>query len=178
MSLSFKKATENDIPVISDLADRIWRKHYVPIIGLKQVEYMLSAIYSSAAILQQMNDQQQYTLVLNDQVPIGYMSLSTKDNKNFFLHKLYVEVDEQRKGIGEQLLNYILDTNKTLETLELTVNRQNYKAINFYFKNGFVIKEVADFDIGNNFFMNDFVMVAPIGRLRSRLKSGELTQAR
>ena len=36
---------------------------------------------------------------------------------------------------------------------------QNYKSINFYFKNGFVIERVADFDIGNNFVMNDFVMI-------------------
>jgi hypothetical protein len=39
------------------------------------------------------------------------------------------------------------------------VNRQNYKAINFYFKLGFKIQTVADFDIGNGYVMNDFVMV-------------------
>jgi hypothetical protein len=44
----------------------------------------------------------------------------------------------------------------------LTVNRKNYKAINFYFKNGFTIKEIADFDIGNGFFMNDFIMIKKI----------------
>jgi ribosomal protein S18 acetylase RimI-like enzyme len=44
------------------------------------------------------------------------------------------------------------------ECFSLTVNRQNFKAINFYFKNGFVIDEVADFEIGNGFVMNDFVM--------------------
>ena len=45
------------------------------------------------------------------------------------------------------------------QTLRLTVNRQNYKSINFYFKNGFVIEKTADFDIGSGYFMNDFVMV-------------------
>jgi hypothetical protein len=35
----------------------------------------------------------------------------------------------------------------------------NYKAINFYFKNGFTIEKVADFDIGDGYFMNDFVMI-------------------
>ena len=73
-----------------------------------------------------------------------------------------MEVAEQAKGIGTKLLNHILQTLKNAKTIELTVNRQNYKAINFYFKNGFVIKEVADFDIGNNYFMNDFVMEKPI----------------
>ncbi|MBK7966419.1 MAG: hypothetical protein IPK10_14825 [Bacteroidetes bacterium] len=41
----------------------------------------------------------------------------------------------------------------------MTVNRTNLKAINFYFKKGFTIEEVKDFDIGNNYFMNDFVML-------------------
>lgn len=178
MSLSFKKASETDVPIISALANNIWRKHYLPIIGAQQVDYMMEKMYASENILQQMKDQQQYTLVLDKGTPIGYMSVSTKDNKNYLLHKLYVEVSERRKGTGAQLLNHILDSYKTLETLELTVNRQNYKAINFYFKQGFVIKEVADFDIGNGYFMNDFVMIATVDRLRSALKLTELTDAK
>jgi len=43
--------------------------------------------------------------------------------------------------------------------LRLQVNRQNYKAVNFYFKMGFIIESVGDFDIGGGYFMNDFVMV-------------------
>jgi ribosomal protein S18 acetylase RimI-like enzyme len=160
MSLQFKNATEKDIPVIAKLADTIWKKHYVPIIGITQVEYMLSKIYSTESIAQQMQEQQNYTLVYDDQTPIGYISISTKDHKNYFLHKFYIEVSEQGKGIGSQLLDRILNTLKSAETIELTVNRQNFKSINFYFKHGFIIKEVADFDIGNGFFMNDFVMIA------------------
>ena len=44
-------------------------------------------------------------------------------------------------------------------TVRLTVNRQNFKSVNFYFKNGFTIERVADFDIGNGYVMNDFVMM-------------------
>lgn len=166
MALSFKQATEKDIPVISGLADRIWRRHYVPVIGLKQVEYMLGTMYASESVRKQMKDQQNFTIVLDNNTPIGYMSVSTKDGKNYFLHKLYVEVSEQRKGTGAQLLKHLLDSHQALETIELTVNRQNYKAINFYFKHGFVIKEVADFDIGNGYFMNDFIMVAKAEQLK------------
>jgi diamine N-acetyltransferase len=43
--------------------------------------------------------------------------------------------------------------------LRLTVNRKNFKAINFYFKNGFIIESVKDFDIGNGYLMEDFVML-------------------
>jgi ribosomal protein S18 acetylase RimI-like enzyme len=165
MSLNYKNATQQDIPVIAELANRIWKEHYVPVIGLAQVEYMLNLIYSAESITKQMDDHQNYTLVYEDEKPVGYISISTKDNKHYFLHKFYVEVSEHRKGIGSQLFEYILSTMKTVETIELTVNRQNYKAINFYFKQGFTIKEVTDFDIGNGFFMNDFVMKATVQSL-------------
>ena len=160
MSLTYRKAAENDIPIITSLVDRIWRKHYEPIIGAEQVDYMLNKMYHPENIRQQMKEEQHYTLVYDNHTPIGYISVSTKNNKNYFLHKFYVESGERRKGIGSQILRHILNELKTIETIELTVNRQNYKAINFYFKMGFVIKAVEDFDIGNGYFMNDFVMIA------------------
>ena len=80
----------------------------------------------------------------------------------YFLHKFYIDNQKQRSGIGAELLQYVISTLITPQTIELTVNRQNYKAINFYFKNGFVIKETADFDIGNGYFMNDFIMIKHI----------------
>jgi ribosomal protein S18 acetylase RimI-like enzyme len=62
------------------------------------------------------------------------------------------------KGYGAKVMGEIKEKFKG-SRLSLTVNRQNYKAINFYFKEGFRIKEVADFNIGNGYVMNDFVMV-------------------
>ena len=53
----------------------------------------------------------------------------------------------------------LLDLFPDLNTMRLTVNRSNFKSINFYFKLGFIIEEVKDFDIGNNYFMNDFIMI-------------------
>lgn len=162
MALIYKKAAEKDIPVISQLAERIWKKHYVPIIGIQQVEYMLQKMYSSESVLKQMKEQQEYTLAYDDNIPVGYISVSTKEHTHYFLHKFYVDTEKQRKGIGSEFLGYLLQSLKTAQSIELTVNRKNFKAINFYFKMGFVIKEVADFDIGNGFFMNDFIMIKKI----------------
>lgn len=162
MNLKFIKATSTDVTLIAQLADSIWRKHYSTIISTEQIDYMLKSMYSTESLLKQMADGHQFTLVYNSETPIGYISLSTKDNKNYFLHKFYVEVNEQGKGIGSRSFKSILEEMPNAETVELTVNRQNHKAINFYFKNGFTIKEVADFNIGNGYFMNDFVMIKKI----------------
>ncbi len=159
MDLKFRHAATTDVALIAQLADRIWRKHYIAIISLEQIEFMLRTMYDSDSLLKQMESGHQFTLVYNANIPIGYISISSKDLKNYFLHKLYVETEDQGKGVGSELFKHVLDQMPAAETIELTVNRQNYKAINFYFKKGFVIKEVADFDIGNGYFMNDFVMI-------------------
>ncbi len=158
MNLQYRKATIYDVDIIFELADRIWRNHYTSIISIEQIEYMLNKMYSSQSLIKQMNDGHNFILVYDSEIPIGYISFSSCDDKNYFLHKFYVDSSIQNKGIGSLLFNYVLRSIENAKTIELTVNRQNFKAINFYFKHGFKIKSVEDFDIGNGYFMNDFVM--------------------
>ena len=159
MKITFKRATKQDIPLIAQLAGSIWKKHYISIITMQQIDYMLDKMYSSEKLFAEMSEGHIFTLVFEDVKPIGYISISTKNDENYFLHKFYIENNNHRKGIGSQLFEYALNQLNNPKKIQLTVNRQNFKAVNFYFKNGFVINEVVDFDIGNGYLMNDFVMV-------------------
>ncbi len=156
-NITYKNAEYSDCKLIYDLALEIWNKHYVPIIGQQQVDYMLRTLYSEITLTKQMNEGQIYTLIYSDEIPIGYFSISKKGEVSF-LHKFYIDSREQSQGIGTKVMNEIIAQSKKEKTIELTVNRKNFKTINFYFKNGFRIKSVEDFDIGNGYFMNDFVM--------------------
>jgi len=156
---SLKPATENDFATIENLAQKIWDKHYVPIIGAEQVNYMLKKMYSAEALIKQVQDGQKFHLVLNEEKETGFISVSTKDNKDFFLHKFYILQEKQNAGLGTAIFKQVFEELYKPESITLTVNRQNYKSINFYFKLGFKIEKVADFDIGNGYFMNDFVML-------------------
>lgn len=162
MNLKFRKASKEDVELIAQLAERIWKKHYINLITMEQIDYMLEIMYSAKSLTKQMNEGHQFTLVYDENKPVGYISLNEVDGKNYFLHKFYVEVDDQGKGIGSKLFNYVLEQMPRAETIELFVNRENYKTINFYFKHGFVIKRIINQDIGEGFFMNDFVMIKKI----------------
>ncbi|WP_298391912.1 GNAT family N-acetyltransferase, partial [Hydrotalea sp.] len=61
--------------------------------------------------------------------------------------------------MGKLLLQTVIDQAKGAgaTSLILNVNRSN-KAIAFYSKMGFQIVKEEDNDIGNGYFMNDFVM--------------------
>ncbi len=141
------------------MADEIWRDHYPEIIGLEQVEYMLGRFYSREGMLQQMRDGQQFYRVMLDGQPKGFLAIEARGEGNYFLNKLYIDTREQGRGLGQAIWQNVLLLLSDLREMRLQVNRQNYKAINFYFKVGFVIERVADFDIGDGYFMNDFVML-------------------
>jgi ribosomal protein S18 acetylase RimI-like enzyme len=155
---SLKPATSNDFASIEQLAKDIWSKHYVPIIGQGQVNYMLNKLYSAAALQKQTEEGQVFHLVLKENKEIGFISVINPDGKNYFLHKFYILQEKQNTGLGSTVFKKVFGELYQPESITLTVNRQNYKSINFYFKLGFKITKVEDFDIGNGYFMNDFVM--------------------
>ena len=157
--LLLKPVTEKDFLIIEKLAHSIWHKHYVPIVGIDQVNYMLDKMYTQQAIQKQMEEGQQFYLVINDEKESGFISISSRNNTDLILHKFYILQEKQSAGLGTSVFKKITQEIYTPESIRLTVNRQNYKSINFYFKIGFKIEKVADFDIGNNYFMNDFVML-------------------
>lgn len=157
--LSLKPATYSDFASIEKLAIDIWNKHYVPIVGQEQVTYMLNKLYSASALQKQTDEGQRFHLVLNDNKEIGFVSVSNPDAQNYFLNKFYILQEKQNNGLGTEVFHKIFSETYQPDTVRLTVNRQNYKSINFYFKLGFKIEKVADFDIGNGYFMNDFVML-------------------
>jgi len=156
--VKLKPATISDLPRISELAAIIWNHHYPAIITQEQIDYMLRLMYSADSLLEQVNKKNhRFYLIAKNDADVGFISVRDEGQGKWFINKFYVHQNEAAKGIGSEALAALI---KLLDpkVLSLTVNRKNFKAINFYFKCGFKIREVADFDIGNGYVMNDFVM--------------------
>lgn len=155
------KARTEDIPLIAKLANTIWHEHYTSIIGTDQINYMLEMMYSYDSLTEQMTQKGHvFYLIQENSNCIGFISVSKMENAihSYFIHKYYLLQELAGKGAGTEAFILLLKLLNP-EELHLTVNRQNFKSINFYFKNGFKIEQVVDFDIGNGYVMNDFVMV-------------------
>ena len=154
-----KEAEEKDLTTIGKLAQVIWNDHYVGIIGQEQVDYMLDKMYSNERLIEQLNIKKHVFYLVNDgDVSLGFISVSSENISDYFLHKFYINQQKSNVGLGTIALNVLIEKIKP-KSLILTVNRQNYKSINFYFKNHFKIDRIEDFDIGDGYVMNDFVMV-------------------
>jgi diamine N-acetyltransferase len=157
--VKLEPAGTGDIPQIAALAEKIWKQHYPSIIGDEQVAYMLGLMYSAASLREQMTAKgQQFFFVNRNGARCGFIAVEKKSGGELFISKFYIDQEIAGKGIGTAALKALIEFFRPA-LMRLTVNRQNFKAINFYFKNGFTIERVADFDIGEGFVMNDFVMV-------------------
>jgi diamine N-acetyltransferase len=146
------------LPLVQDMARDIWNDHYIHIISQEQIDYMLNLMYHVDSLEHQIiHKNQSFFFIQYQQVNVGFIAVS-QTNQELFIHKWYIYQSYSRKGIGTQIFDLLTKT-FTPKTVRLTVNRLNFKSINFYFKCGFKIESVADFDIGNGFVMNDFVML-------------------
>ena len=153
------KASEKDIPLIRSLAQQIWPRTYAELISKEQIDYMMKMMYSEEAIKEQMSTNHQFVVVYNSETPVGFAAYGEVEPNVFKLFKIYVLHTEQGKGTGRFIIENIIDDvqKKGANILRLNVNRDN-KAKFFYEKLGFAVAKTEDIDIGNGFFMNDYVM--------------------
>lgn len=158
--LSVTKATSADIPLIRQLTFAIWPQTYSHMISQQQIDYMLEMMYSPAVLQKQIEEEGcTFIIVHEDGEPVAFASYEETEPATWKLNKIYILPSQQGKGTGTFIIHYIADEikEKAAKALQLQVNRQN-KAKDFYEKLGFKIIKTADFDIGNGYFMNDYVM--------------------
>ena len=159
--LIIHKVGEESISLIQELTMQVWPQTYAAVLSEEQIGYMLNKMYSHEALIEQMQSGHQFIIAYYNQQPVGFASYGSTDlTDEYKLHKLYVITTIQKTGAGKGLLWYVMDEVKKLNGhhLMLQVNRHNENAISFYQKMGFQFEMEADFEIGNGFYMNDYVM--------------------
>lgn len=159
MNINF--AENKDIKQIKELAYQIWPTAYSEILTNEQIKYMLDLFYSEEALKNQMNTGQQFVLIQEDSVNLGFAAFehNCKESGKTKLHKIYVLPNLQGKGVGKMLLDFVETEAQKAQAnaVFLNVNKYN-KAKQFYQKLGYQITKEEVIDIGNNYIMDDYVM--------------------
>ena len=125
---------------------------------------MLNLMYSASSLSGQMiSNKHQFLILEIEGRPSGFAAYSKKSDREptvFRLDKLYLLPTLHGKGFGKKLLTEVEQgaRKEGAMKLELNVNRKN-PAFYFYTKNGFNILREEDIDIGEGFFMTDYVMI-------------------
>ncbi|WP_293784258.1 GNAT family N-acetyltransferase [uncultured Pedobacter sp.] len=159
--ITLRKAKEDDIAIIRDIAAATWPSTYLDIIGQAQIDYMLDKMYSKGELLKQLMEGHIFLIAEEGENQVGFAGYSIIDHEKriYKLHKLYVLPSAHGKGIGKILINEVVNQVKNAggSALQLNVNKHN-KAKDFYLKGGFTIKESVKLDIGEGYFMDDYIM--------------------
>ncbi|WP_445731677.1 GNAT family N-acetyltransferase [Mariniflexile sp.] len=148
-----------DFECIAQLADIIWREHYIPIVGKPQIDYMLDKFQSAKAIAQQVDAGFEYFLISFDETSVSYISIK-KEESALFLSKIYVLSSYRGHKIAKTAMAFIEEKAKAyhLKAIRLTVNIHNTIAIKAYEALGFKNKGPLVTDIGNGYIMDDYQM--------------------
>ncbi len=141
------------------LAREIWQEHYLPIIGQRQVDYMLENFQSEDAITRHIAQAYEYYLIAHDGLNAGYLAIVANGNDaTLMLSKLYVRKAMRGHGLGKQGLQFVESVcrSRGVKLLWLTVNKNNADSIAWYSRMGFKNAGPIVQDIGGGFVMDDF----------------------
>jgi GNAT superfamily N-acetyltransferase len=172
--INIRTATLDDRAFIRSVSERTWPSTYGHIISQEQIDFMLNWMYCDESLAAQFEKGHQFYIASLNGTPIGFCSVSAEPNevenevgneveneeaKQHKLNKLYVLPSAHGTGSGKVLLIKAIEVAKAegSASLFLQVNKLN-KAYTFYLKNGFIKETEFKFDIGNGFFMDDYVM--------------------
>jgi GNAT superfamily N-acetyltransferase len=170
--IKIRPAILDDRAFIRSVSERTWPSTYGHIISQEQIDFMLDWMYSDESLAEQFAKGHQFYIASLNGDPIGFCSVSAEPNevenenavggnaqKAHKLNKLYVLPTAHGTGSGKALLNKAIEVakNEGSASLFLQVNKHN-NAYTFYVKNGFTKEKEFKFDIGNGFYMDDYVM--------------------
>lgn len=160
--MAIVKIKAKEVQRIQVLAKATWPDTFKDILSTEQIDYMLNWMYNTETLTKQIEGKYLFYIYKENNQDLGFIGLEAnhEGTANLRIHKIYVLPNHQRKGIGKKLLEFATqhvaaDLKQT--HLHLNVNRYN-NAVTFYEHLGFQVIKEEDIDIGNNFFMNDFVM--------------------
>jgi len=154
--------SKEQISAVAAIATEIWHEHFISILTLGQIDYMVEKFQSVPAMTDQVKNQgYQYSMIMLNGTIIGYCGIrEEEEEKSLFLSKLYIHKEYRGHGYASSAFQFMIDLckKKGYQKIWLTVNRFNDNTIKVYEKKGFIKMRTQIADIGNGFVMDDYIM--------------------
>lgn len=134
---TIRKATENDVIAIRDVATKAWFNTYLNIYAAQTVNELLEASYNEQHLQKRL--QEQLFLVAEEEGTIvGFANFIY--GSELYLAAHYVRPESQHKGYGTELLRQGLEQFKNqYDLVYLEVDNKNAQGVDYYREQGFDI---------------------------------------
>lgn len=147
--------TNNDYENLYDFMKPLWMETYEPIIGKKQVEFLLEKYFIRENIHSFLDKGYRYFNILDNDDIKGVLVYYITDTY-VYLDKLYLKNEERGKGYPKFVFDKLLEIKGKII---LNVNQANLRAYYCYLKNGFKVLEEEHIDLGNGMINIDYKMI-------------------
>lgn len=158
---SAKRAvTDEQIQQIAELAVVIWNEHFTPIIGKKQVDYMVEKFQSYPALKGQISEGYEYYQLYDGDEFCGYTGIHPDSDGRLFLSKLYIKKECRGRHLATKAFHFLKDLceKRGYPAIWLTCNKYNEDSLAVYRHLGFETIDTQEADIGGGFIMDDYIM--------------------
>ena len=148
-----------DVRRVVKVAEVVWREANTSFCTIEQVEYMIERFQSYEAIMGQLMQGYRYFVIEEDGEILAYFGVQPQGER-LFLSKYYILKENCGRGIFSMGLEFMCALCRELElqSIYLTVNRNNTHAYEVYLHKNFKVIEEAVADIGCGFVMDDYIM--------------------
>lgn len=148
-----------DVRRVVKVAEVVWREANTSFCTIEQVEYMIERFQSYEAIMGQLMQGYRYFVIEKEGEILAYFAVQPQGER-LFLSKYYILKENRGRGIFSMGLEFMCALCRELElqSIYLTVNRNNTHAYEVYLHKNFKVIEEAVADIGCGFVMDDYIM--------------------
>lgn len=150
--ITISKARVEEVSEIKKLLYKTWISVYSGLYSKESIDKITADWHSIELLTKQILDPNRLFLVAKDGNKIVGMcntaSVTDKGNE-INIQRLHIDPEYQRKGIGTNMLNMIIEAFPNVTKINLEVEKQNKKAISFYKKTGYKIVSEKIFEVQN-----------------------------
>ncbi len=194
MTLRYEQVIDDqDIATLAQVADEIWHEYWPDRIGMAQTDYMIEQFQSVAALTRDIREHHYLYYLVYDPYHnlVGYTggcaehfendpfcaracthgtAIAQRSSTRLFISKIYLYKEQRGKHYASRIIEFWEECaqNEDLNTLYLTVNKDNELAIRAYLGRGFEILEAHTGDIGQGFVMDDYIMAKAVSLTPTR----------
>ncbi|SDH21210.1 Ribosomal protein S18 acetylase RimI [Flavobacterium omnivorum] len=159
-SIEIQKATLNDLEILQKISIQTFTETFAAINTPDNIANYINDSFNTKQLTTELsNRNSMFYLAYSNAVAVGYLKINfgdaqteTHDQNALEVHRIYVLQTFHGKNIGQLLLNEAkkLAENNGIASIWLGVWEENYRALQFYAKNGFVVFDQHVFTLGDD----------------------------
>ncbi len=159
-SIEIRIATVADLEILQKLSIQTFTETFAAVNSAENLEdYIKNNLNITQLTTELNNTNSQFFIAYSNREVIGYLKINFDDAQTevidtdaLEIHRIYVLQTFHGKNIGHLLINKAISIakSKTKTYVWLGVWEENYRALQFYTKNGFVVFDKHIFTLGND----------------------------